>query len=155
MVLESNPTWTLDSSFSLHPWVQPDNTLLFPAEGRGVRWCLSVGQVNWGMLPQQCRYLLLIPEYLSQLIWILLFCATRALWMHFPGFSFTIWGAASLWKKAFMSFCSAVVLLVGTKCGAWWPLLQSCDRAVGLRDQMIVLFIILVAFRFFWSSGNW
>lgn len=122
MVLESNPTWTLDSSFSLHPWVQPDNSLLFSAEGRGVRWCLSVGQVNWGMLLQECRYLLLIPEYLSQLIWILLFCATWALWMHFPGFSFTIWGAASLWKKPFMSFCSAVVLFGRNK---MWGMVTS------------------------------
>lgn len=84
-------------------------------------------------------------------IWILLFCTTWVVWMHSPGFSFTVQGAASLWKKSSMSFCSAVVLLVGLNCGAWWPLLQSWDRTDSFRVQIVVkFFIILMVFRVFW-----
>lgn len=84
-------------------------------------------------------------------IWILLFCTTWMVWMHSPGFSFTIQGAASLWKKSPMSFCSAVVLLVGLNCGAWWHLLQSWDRTDSFRVQIIVkFFIILMVFRVSW-----
>lgn len=164
--LESNLTRTSSSSFSTlgcsllglytFDWTGSGNTVLFYVETWAVWWCLPVGQINLGTPPQLCSYLLLIPElYLSQVIWILLLCATRMVWVHFPGFSFTTQGAVSLWKKSSMSFCSAVELLVGPNCGAWWCLPQSCNRTVSFRGQMIVLFfIILMAFRVSWISNN-